>query len=87
MLTKGAPAARLATLHFLSRHAFFVADTGSKVRAACSSLGLAGCLTYGVHTVSLSKSPSRKCQLSIVMQYSQKTHTISTRACAGIWGL
>ena len=59
MLTKGAPAARLATLHFLARHAFFVADTGSKVRAACSPLGLAGCLTHGVRKVSLSKSPHK----------------------------
>ena len=40
MLTKGAPATRLATLHFLARHAFFVADAGFKVRILCLSISL-----------------------------------------------
>lgn len=31
MLTKGAPATRLAMLHFLARHAYFATDAGSQV--------------------------------------------------------
>ncbi len=46
MLTKGAPATRLATLHFLARHAFFVADAGTEVRTACPLLSLVRCLTW-----------------------------------------
>ena len=37
MLTKGAPATRLATLHFLARHALFVTDPGAEVRSTCPS--------------------------------------------------
>ena len=37
MLTKGSPATRLATLHFLARHAFFVTDASAEVRTACPS--------------------------------------------------